>query len=761
MTTTRTTNFRNRSSWCLVSFLLIGSSFSCSAFSTSFPLSTVSSRRRKTFLPARESQLLSSLVEGLHRPEDFDRFRKVDETLRNLKEQLPSTLIRPLTTTSANKVYEKDVKLTVLVPNSKQGEITLLQSREELISLSDVLVLATSAARQARSLLVSMPGGGRNPRQTKEESEDPIQTVRCQLALQADTLNSIRIPWKTKVPLLPSAGSTTSDMAQLEGLSEFILNSTSGLVQTHRLRNVTWNGRSINGPEIGRALATIQDNLQRAPRLPPLFDNGGNNVWKDLRDGILEQAAATAASSNTRSKESPLEPPPIYSVDDIQSIHGWIQNNNTSTNSSSSNNATKIPLPGDREWKDYVAAHECLVTFFQQGIPMLEGTDGAKSTTTKDLFAPNATFAALDGTILMTGRESIANFYKSLSLARRGMGQTWTVTQSSVLDWRNRSLAIDYTATNPLWNIKGRDMYSLNQTVNRPIVEKIQQLDFQAKSTDGNLVLDGNFLIKNLVGAVERSPRGTAGGVNMGELLADRLLQQSSGNFFRPTKGTATTTSNGEMSEISESAAANIYYLMSSLLKESKNLFDDKSENALPPGAGFLQDNVELSGYVGETLLMGRKAYIRVFKTILSGSRQSIAQKLLVLEKQVPPRVELTAEGSVRLFLEFHFRLPPPQLLPDTRGSNSNNNLPGVPLKIELASDYTVDALSGLVTKHKFIETRINGQLTSGDVLARWMARFLRMDNVAEGNVFKRNEDFVANFVDSIGWFRKPRSTDS
>ena len=170
-------------------------------------------------------------MEGL--AEDFERLVQIDETIQSLKQQLPRILTKPLTAITAEKVYAKDVQLTVLVPDDnnddEQDDIVLSQNREELIALSDVLVLATTAAAQANAVW----GGG--------EESTSTNVVQCQLIVD-DTMQSIRIPWKTKVPLL---GSTNTNN-RLEGLSELIFND-SGKLKLHRIRNVTWNGQAVNG----------------------------------------------------------------------------------------------------------------------------------------------------------------------------------------------------------------------------------------------------------------------------------------------------------------------------------------------------------------------------------------------------------------------------------------------------------------------------------------------------------------------------------
>lgn len=698
----------------------------------SFAWFTVSPARSSFVTHDKSSSTILSSIEGL--AENFDGLCDLDETIQGLKQQLPSTLIRPLTSLTASKVYAEDFQLTVLLPASKNneetttaenGEITLLQSREELISLSDVLVLTTTAAQQALAMI---------------GQENTSQIVNCQLVID-DKLSCIRVPWRATVPILGSGANN-----RLQGLSEFHVNDDSSKVQIHRIRNVTWNGRDLNGPEIGQAFRAIQaatDNIQKSPLFPQnAFATGpGATLWKELRGGLLEQAA-TAASARL-SKADPPPVPLFYKVSSIQDVNGWIENDVGNLTS-----ASPIPLPGSDNWSDYVLAHGCLTRFCEQAIPMLAGTDPRRSPVDPNLFATNVTFFASDGTLLLTGNDLVANFYQSLSLARRGTGQSWKVTRSSVLDWQNRSLIIDYEATNnlPPWNIRGSDVYILdNSSKEQPIVKQIQQLEFKASSSDGSLFLDSKWLMSNLVGAVKRTRGVSMGGVNAGEVLSELLLQQSGG--LSPQLSSQSKQNNGRLSE---SSAANVYYIMTSLLEETSNLFN-ASSNEIPPVAEFMLEKVELHGYLGETLVRGRNIYSRVVGTILAGTKQSILQKRLLVEKTIPPRVELTKKGAVRLDQVFYFRLPPPGM--GLFADSTTTPTIGVPLKIELVSDYIIDPMTGLIKEHTLVETRVNGQLTPGDVLSRWIQRFLKLENV-NPTKSNDNEDFLKSFTDAMTWFR-------
>jgi hypothetical protein len=57
-------------------------------------------------------------IDGL--AENFDRLYKIDGTLQAFKDQLPLTLTNPLTVITASKVYSKNIRLTVVIPENEK-----------------------------------------------------------------------------------------------------------------------------------------------------------------------------------------------------------------------------------------------------------------------------------------------------------------------------------------------------------------------------------------------------------------------------------------------------------------------------------------------------------------------------------------------------------------------------------------------------------------------------------------------------------------
>ena len=446
-------------------------------------------------------------------------------------------------------------------------------------------------------------------------------------------------------------------------------------------------------------------------------------MFNDLRDGLLEQAA-TAVSARV-SQKGELTAPEIIHVASIQESTEWIEKKN-STNVQT----TSIPSPGSKDWNEYATAHSSMIRFLEQVIPMLSGG----SNIDPSLFDSNVTFFSVDGSLLMNGNTTVSNFYQSLALARRGTGGSWTLNRCSLLDWRNRIISVDYEASNniPPWTIQGRDIYTLisSDGEERPIVQRIQQEKFSASNPDGTLTLDNKWLMNNLVGAVERGrlSSGTQ------DILSELFAQKAS-----------VTALSKRRPKLSRSVAANVYYIMSDLHERVETLLNDTS-NRLPPAAEFMVEEVELHGYLGETLIRGSNSYNRFFGTLEAALYQSISQKRLVVEKRIPPRVELTPKGDIRLSLTMHFRLPPPIL-------SDSPVMSGVPLQFELVSDYKIDPDTGFVNQHRLIATRVNGQLTPGDLLSRWIQKLLNFEDNIEF-IDGGNEDVLKSFSDALSWFR-------
>ena len=78
------------------------------------------------------------------------------------------------------------------------------------------------------------------------------------------------------------------------------------------------------------------------------------------------------------------------------------------------------------------------------------------------------------------------------------------------------------------------------------------------------------------------------------------------------------------------------------------------------------------------------------------------------------------------------------------------------PLKIGLMSEYILCPETGKILQHRLLESRVNGQLTPGDVVSRWIQR------LAGGVVSAENDDTAVDWMrtlhDTVEWVRSMKS---
>ena len=711
-------------------------------------------------------------MKGLLPEEEFGRLVAVDETIRALQVQLPTILTKALTPAMVEKVYSRDnFCFSVLVDDEREvvgirdpeeklvkntdDEIVILNSREELAALSDVLVLSTAAAQQA--ILVA-------------GTTDARVQIECQLILD-DSCKVIRIPWRARTPTLGTGGGNRFN--NFEGITDCYLSTSNDASKVERfvVRKVSFNGRILNGPAIVQALKGIQStlsNIQQNPILQNIVrtttqqgeDNNNNpatSIFNTLRDGVLGQAATALSTSQTSSSKDNADATAIsvVRVDSIGELslatnNGWIRDEKKAKQED-----LLTPCPGTEDWNKYVDARSCLIRFANDIIPQLSDLSIVDS----KLFADDAKYKiASDDSILMTGSESLANFFQSMALTRKGTGGTWTMTSCEVLDLTNRTVAISYEVTTsnlPLWTIQGRDVYALDTATSeddRPIIREIRQGKMVANGPNSNaLRLDGRWLTENVATAFQGD--GTPSSNLPRDFLTELLMNQPSLSPFLQQQQKKSKSKSSKR-KFSKAAAAASFYVMTDLCEQGASLFDiSLSSRQSPPGSEQMSENIEFKGYLGESIVRGSSLYNRSIGSVISGIRESIRQKRLFIEDApVPPRVELMVPtGEIRLSLAYVFRIPPPGIFPSP--DSASNTPSGLPLKVELVSDYKIDPDTGLITEHRLVETRVNGQLTAGDQVSRWMQRFLKLDGAAP--TATRNEDgALSAIMESISLFR-------
>ncbi|KAG7368997.1 hypothetical protein IV203_031740 [Nitzschia inconspicua] len=674
------------------------------------------------------------VVEGLMGQDEFERLDAVDKTIRTLCEQLPTILTKPLTAQSAALVYSgESFRLNVDVDvddtdvnersDGDNGDFVILQGQKDLIALSDVLVLATAAAQQTNAAI----SGG---------AADITVKVDCQIIVD-DSCRILRVPWKATAPLL---GSTNRN--QFEGITDFFLSDEPENVgKVERFQSPLL--RNLIGPNDSRDRTT--------------------SFLNSLRDGFLDQAATLISSqqlvksNDPESSGSELKPVPVIQASNLEDID-WVEEEELSQSTRNSSLA-QFPCPGTSEWEHYCQSRNALSRFLEKVIPTLSDL----SIVDPKLFVENATYRTDDGTVLMSGRERLADYFQSLALTRKATGGSWTMTQCKVIDWRRKEILVKYESNvgaMPHWTVHGSDIYTLtNNTVSngeRTVIAEIKQQRMTLINQNGSeRPLDSQWLIKNLVTAFDREGSGKASR----DFLTELLMQQPG---MREVL-TVNTDSNAAVSKagkkLSQSAAAACYYIMADLLEHSVMVLDVSSSRVSPPASEYMDENVDLRGYLGESILKGKNVYDRSIGSVIFGLRDSIRQKRIVVHRIFPSRVELLMpSGDIRLSQKFSFRIPTPGagvIVPESVSSP--------PIIVELLSDYKIDPASGAIIEHRLVETRVNGQLTPGDQVSRWIRRFLRRDDGLGFDPSEKgsNDGVLRAVSDTLNFFRSVTGEDT
>ena len=165
------------------------------------------------------------------------------------------------------------------------------------------------------------------------------------------------------------------------------------------------------------------------------------------------------------------------------------------------------------------------------------------------------------------------------------------------------------------------------------------------------------------------------------------------------------------------------------------------------PAGNYLSDSIELRGLLGERLVSGSQGYNRLIGvaiTSLSAGIKSGAVRLAAVPK---PTIEVTARGSIKVDFLLALWIDAPSF-----GSGGF----GVPLKIQLVSEYVIDDKTGRIREHVIIESRLNNVLTPGDVFSRWVKGLTSdpMDTSESSSV----ADPLEQLIGALNWVRSTRN---
>ena len=432
-----------------------------------------------------------------------------------------------------------------------------------------------------------------------------------------------------------------------------------GRVSTHRLVNVEIDGREINA--VGEALATLRRAVKSASSM---FQNVPfAPMLNELMEELLRMPSRNTAV------------PPTWVV----ANHG--SGNNATTVALDQYNSS-VPLPGSSSWKNYSDIYKALNRFVDSGIPILSNSLSRDSI--KELFADHAQLCGIDGVALCTGGTQVATFYRTLASLRQGTLGNWNV-QNVVGDWRTRSIMVSWSTRNPI-AIRGKDRFRIDSA---GLVERVEQEELVVAGTP---VEDPEWF-KLFVTAIE-SGRSSAGA----ELVLELLEQVNS-------KGRTPNPAQDETPPLSDAAAASVYAILVSLHSDLANFMNLTA----PPASEYFAQNLQLRGYLNEVLARDETQYRQAVGVTLASFRGAIRAGRLSVE--VPPKatVEFQSDRSIRVSLVMQLRI---KVVDEV----------GLPLQLELLSIFKTDS-NGKIYEHRLLESRVNGQLTPGDIVTQWLRK--------------------------------------
>ncbi|GAX17839.1 hypothetical protein FisN_18Hh040 [Fistulifera solaris] len=581
-----------------------------------------------------------------------------------------------LQTPLSNSLLAPDIELNVGVSPS----ISLASSREELLRLQQIIILTLRAGNLV-------------------QFQPPV--VQCQFGCLPNNTNIVRIRWRVDLAASPQ------QPVLFDGESVVQLNGSS--IDTLRLESVNFNGQPQDAVTIGRFLSSSRravQQVQSSPLLQPFLTS-----LSPLLDTLLLSSSSNTSLEDSLSEESSS----IFLIRPINST-------NTANATKSSNgeaqwvpleeypsNSSDFPLPGSGSWSKYALFHKRAEQFYKEVLPALQ--DG---TIDESCFAREARLITQD-----VGVKNPQRFYQTLAIGRQQSGAQFQCTGIKAV-WNDNAVEVSYTTTIPslpsALRFRGADVFAFNDA--DPVqIANIRQVQFQ--NEEPSSAWDGTLVMKSLAKAVETGRPDT---------WADLILLPKSGqsrSFPRKSR--------------SDTAATTIYRIMERLHIDLRQLAG-QNETAVVPASNYLDEAVQLTGYLNETLVKGSALYSRSILLAVQSFKAALNSNQIKSKQAPAVRIELTENGNVRCALTLFLQVV---------GVPASVN---VPVKLQIDFEYVADPDSGRIIQHRLLESRINGQLTPGDVVSRWIRRFTDPSSKRS-----EEEDWLGSALDTIKWMRSLR----
>jgi len=741
-------------------------------------------------------------IPGLLSKDTFDLSCRIHCTLILLCKHLPNLLELPsVSSATAKWIYAPNV--TITGPKGEEEE-QFAEGIDEILLLNRALATAATAARRAGSFLDLAIGTTTTSESSLlSRANNGLGRVECELFIDPNDPLKLMVVWQTRLP-----------STEFMGKSTITLSRDTGLVSTLQINEVKINGVAIILASLRRAaksaLATqsisegIVSNIRRS---------SGNALLDGILNGIKDVVEAVDALPSSSSDEMNdgstdasmyIVPPEFWDA-------AYFPVESSTALSMSNDNSTFIPVlidqfrtttpvVGSTKFVKYAIMHKSLSSFAKFGLDVLAGN--TVSTDTEDvrtLFTTDAELVTYGNVIagsndrrdyitLLRGAGKLADFFRSLALFRDSTRGDWQTT-SMMADMEKQQLIISWKTETPL-RIEGTDSFifespTLSSSQRLPLcsdgnAEEVVRLCSSYFNDDKTDIVpvkirrieSNKFIVagvtadsawaQTFVSAALRS--GLTENTPLPDTTIIKLLRSlTSQQKKSPTTMKNPTTSDSPFPSLDDDAAISFYNILRALHNDILNIATVGF--ASTPADEYLTDTIELRGLLGEVLVRDQKNYRRVLGIVTSSLRAGVQTNTIRLATKPRTVIEVTSYGSIKVNLILALWITAPQLPLGgmMRGQSSssqqqgegNNQGFGAPLKIDISSEYIIDS-TGRISQHKILESRLNGVLTPGDLLSRWIKDLTREEGgstISRSSVVAPSSQFD-NLLDVIAWVR-------
>ena len=724
-------------------------------------------------------------IQEFPEPSTYARKQALHTTIRNLQMHLPSLLQTPLSAKEALQTYQEDTQLTLNLNQGREIVLTSNVNELIALSSAIVTgnQAATQVSQILSSSFLGKTFSS-NQDKTAPTNSLLGKLIHCTLWIdEASLINSyeikneylvIHIDWSASVPSSITAiadfipfstlksnppvgiNQWLDSQSNITGRSLLTINISRALVAKHQIYSLQINGRDIlsvasTAESIAfsvreNAMTFMKDNafIQSVVNVAALEQTNnaiGIPALKFIRDGVLQQIQESSnrlyssRSENATTEEHVLAPLFVAmrvhnsnSSDVIQVDRElFIPIDDYAPSDVLSTSNVRIPFPGSKEWEKFSLHYKIINKFYLKGLDALVTGDIDNDRNLVDLqglFDRDATLETNDGFVLLSGRLNdgtirVANIYQNLSRMRSATIGDWQLKSFKVTDWSSMICSITWETQTPI-RIRGEDEFTLKPLMTENDhdddpgyqIMKVKQIFLEVN----NVRVKDFEWVQGIIFAIEQSSSQLSM-VPTNNAFIELLRQLGGGTSWKPY----IEPKNVGPPPLSSSASASVYGAMRAFYIDIVDFPDIKT---LYPAAAYISDKIELRGLIDETLARGRESYSqawfvasRTLKTLLSTNRFRI---------ESPPEttsVELTKEGLLRTNMMFQLRIDTnfPNPLNVLLSSNEDEKIDkGLPLKYELISEYKLNE-DGEIIVHRLCESKINGRLTPGDVLSRWI----------------------------------------